>query len=81
MLVMIPPGRHTRWASAIMRRGSGTTLRLSDVLDRQALHVDRQWKTSPRSLFTIVVARNAKALRAASVPTRRAVALQASSSG
>jgi phosphatidylethanolamine/phosphatidyl-N-methylethanolamine N-methyltransferase len=46
----------------LTRRVGWTTLRLSDVLDRQALHVDRQWKTSPRSLFTIVVARNAKAL-------------------
>ena len=32
------------------------------VLDREALHVERQWKTARRSLFTIVVARNAKAL-------------------
>ena len=47
----------------LTRRVGWTTLRLSDVLDRQALHVDRQWKTSPRSLFTIVVARNAKAVR------------------
>src|SRR5581483_11591698 len=44
------------------------TLRLPDVVDRRTLHVERQWKTSPRSLFTIVVARNAKAL-AARVPT------------
>src|SRR4029077_9885688 len=48
----------------LTRRVGWTTLRLSDVIDRQALHVDRQWKTSPRSLFTIVVARNAKALPA-----------------
>jgi phosphatidylethanolamine/phosphatidyl-N-methylethanolamine N-methyltransferase len=41
-----------------------TTLRLSDVLDRRGLHVERQWKTSPRSLFAIVVARNAKAVPA-----------------
>jgi len=41
-----------------------TTLHLADVLDRQALHVERQWKTSRRSLFTIVVARNAKAVPA-----------------
>jgi phosphatidylethanolamine/phosphatidyl-N-methylethanolamine N-methyltransferase len=39
-----------------------TTLRLSDVLDRRTLTVERQWKTSPRSLFTIVVARNTKSL-------------------
>jgi phosphatidylethanolamine/phosphatidyl-N-methylethanolamine N-methyltransferase len=46
--------------------GWTTSLRLPDVLDRRALHVERQWKTSPRSLFTIVVARNAKSLAAAS---------------
>jgi phosphatidylethanolamine/phosphatidyl-N-methylethanolamine N-methyltransferase len=39
-----------------------TTLCLPEVLDRRALHVERQWKTSRRSLFTIVVARNMKAL-------------------
>src|SRR5437660_692756 len=42
-----------------------TTLHLGDVLDHRTLHVERQWKTSPRSLFTIVVARNAKAVPAA----------------
>jgi len=45
-----------------------TTLKLGEVLDRRMLHVERQWKTSPRSLFTIVVARNAKAVPAASLP-------------
>ena len=38
-----------------------TTLHQGDVFRNGALHVERQWKTSPRSLFTIVVARNAKA--------------------
>src|SRR5207247_1548154 len=42
-----------------------TTLEQGDVLDHRTLHVERQWKTSPRSLFTIVVARNAKAVPAA----------------
>ncbi len=42
-----------------------TTFRLDEVLDPRALHVERRWKTSPRSLFTIVVARNAKAVPAA----------------
>jgi len=37
-----------------------------DIFRKAALHVERQWKTSPRSLFTIVVARNAKA-----APSRR----------
>lgn len=37
-----------------------TTLRQAEIVDRRVLHVERQWKTSPRSLFTIVVARNMK---------------------
>jgi phosphatidylethanolamine/phosphatidyl-N-methylethanolamine N-methyltransferase len=57
--------RLTQAIDPITRRIGWTTLRLSDVLDRGALHVERQWKTSPRSLFTIVVARNAKAVPAA----------------
>jgi phosphatidylethanolamine/phosphatidyl-N-methylethanolamine N-methyltransferase len=54
--------RVTRAIDPVTRWLGWTTLRLSDVLDRRALHVERQWKTSPRSLFTIVVARNAKAV-------------------
>jgi phosphatidylethanolamine/phosphatidyl-N-methylethanolamine N-methyltransferase len=46
------------------RLGWTTTLCLPQLLDGSRLHVERQWKTSPRSLFTIVVARNAKALPA-----------------
>jgi phosphatidylethanolamine/phosphatidyl-N-methylethanolamine N-methyltransferase len=46
------------------RLGWTTTLCLPALLDGSRLHVERQWKTSPRSLFTIVVARNAKALPA-----------------
>jgi phosphatidylethanolamine/phosphatidyl-N-methylethanolamine N-methyltransferase len=45
--------------------GWTTSLELPRVLDRRALHVERQWKTSRRSLFTIVVARNAKQTSAA----------------
>jgi phosphatidylethanolamine/phosphatidyl-N-methylethanolamine N-methyltransferase len=56
--------RLMRAIDPLTRRFGWTTLRPPDVLDRQALHVERQWKTSPRSLFTIVVARNAKALPA-----------------
>lgn len=52
--------RLQRTIDPITRRLGWTTLRLPDVLDRRALHVEREWKTSPRSLFTIVVARNAK---------------------
>ena len=44
------------------RLGWTTTLCLPELLDGSRLHLERQWKTSPRSLFTIVVARNAKAL-------------------
>ena len=46
------------------RLGWTTTLCLPELLDGSRLHLERQWKTSPRSLFTIVVARNAKALPA-----------------
>ena len=72
--------RFMRLIDPLTRRVGWTTLRLSDVLDRQALHVDRQWKTSPRSLFTIVVARNAKALptpRPLAATRREATALAA----
>jgi phosphatidylethanolamine/phosphatidyl-N-methylethanolamine N-methyltransferase len=60
--------RFMRAIDPLLRRVGWTTLRLPDVLDRQSLHIDRQWKTSPRSLFTIVVARNAKALPSARSP-------------
>ena len=46
------------------RLGWTTTLCLPELLDGSRLHLERQWKTSPRSLFTIVVARNATALPA-----------------
>jgi phosphatidylethanolamine/phosphatidyl-N-methylethanolamine N-methyltransferase len=57
-----PLARFARTIDPITRWLGWTTLHLSDVLDRRALHVERQWKTSARSLFTIVVARNAKAV-------------------
>jgi phosphatidylethanolamine/phosphatidyl-N-methylethanolamine N-methyltransferase len=57
--------RFMRTIDPLTRRVGWTTLNLADVLDRDALHVERQWKTSARSLFTIVVARNAKAVPAA----------------
>jgi phosphatidylethanolamine/phosphatidyl-N-methylethanolamine N-methyltransferase len=57
--------RLQRTIDPITRALGWTTLRLPEVLDRRALHVERQWKTSTRSLFTIVVARNAKAVPAA----------------
>jgi phosphatidylethanolamine/phosphatidyl-N-methylethanolamine N-methyltransferase len=42
--------------------GWRTTLRLVDVLDGVPVHVEQQYKTSARSLFTVVVARNEKEL-------------------
>ncbi len=57
--------RLQRTIDPITRWLGWTTLQLSDVLDHRTLHLERQWKTSPRSLFTIVVARNAKAVPAA----------------
>jgi phosphatidylethanolamine/phosphatidyl-N-methylethanolamine N-methyltransferase len=57
-------GRLARSIDPITRWLGWTTLKLSDVLDPRLLHVERQWKTSPRSLFTIVIARNAKVLPA-----------------
>lgn len=44
--------------------GWTTSLYLRDILDPRMLHVERQWKTSPRSLFTIVIARNTKGVSA-----------------
>jgi phosphatidylethanolamine/phosphatidyl-N-methylethanolamine N-methyltransferase len=46
------------------RLGWTTSLKLRDILDRHMLHVEQQWKTSPRSLFTIVIARNTKGVAA-----------------
>ena len=56
----------------VLRFLGWTTLRMAEVVDPAHLHIERQWKTSARSLFTIVVARNAKALvtpRARTAPT------------
>lgn len=60
--------RLQRTIDPITRRLGWTTLRLPDVLDRRALHVEREWKTSRRSLFTIVVARNAKGVPTGAAP-------------
>lgn len=43
----------------VTRRLGWTTLRLGELLRMRGLEVTRTWKTSPRSLFTIVEARNA----------------------
>jgi phosphatidylethanolamine/phosphatidyl-N-methylethanolamine N-methyltransferase len=64
--------RVQRTVDPLFRWLGWTTLRLPDVLDGRGLHVERQWKTSPRSLFTIVVGRNAKALPTAAHGARGA---------
>ena len=63
--------RMQRGIDPLTRRLGWTTLRLPEILDRSTMHVERQWKTSRRSLFTIVVARNAKAVPAS--PALRAL--------
>jgi phosphatidylethanolamine/phosphatidyl-N-methylethanolamine N-methyltransferase len=45
----------------VTRRLGWTTLRLGELLRMAGLDVNRVWKTSARSLFTIVEARNLKA--------------------
>src|SRR5215831_2347691 len=60
--------RLTRTIHPVTRRLGWTTLRLSEVIDREQLHIERQWKTSRRSLFTIVIGKNAKALSTATAP-------------
>jgi phosphatidylethanolamine/phosphatidyl-N-methylethanolamine N-methyltransferase len=54
------------------RLGWTTSLYLRDILDRRTLHVEQQWKTSPRSLFTIVIARNTKGIAALAGTSARA---------
>ena len=44
--------------------GWRTTLRLADVVDGAPLEVAQCYKTSPRSLFTVLVARNRKEVAA-----------------
>ena len=52
-------------ADPVTRRlGWRTTLRLDEFLSGCPLAVEQQYKTSPRSLFTVVIARNDKQLAA-----------------
>jgi phosphatidylethanolamine/phosphatidyl-N-methylethanolamine N-methyltransferase len=44
--------------------GWRTTLRLVDMFDGASVAIEQQFKTSPRSLFTVVIARNQKQLLA-----------------
>jgi phosphatidylethanolamine/phosphatidyl-N-methylethanolamine N-methyltransferase len=55
----------------VTRRLGWTTLRLGELLRLQGLGILRTWKTSPRSLFTIVEARNEKVAVAAPLDRRR----------
>ena len=48
------------------RLGWTTSLYLRDIVNPSSLHVERQWKTSRRSLFTIMIARNTKGVEAIS---------------
>lgn len=54
-----------RWLEPITRRMGWHTLERSEVFDGLALELERSYKTSRHSLFTIVVARNVKPTRAA----------------
>lgn len=49
-----------RWMEPITRRWGWHTLRRQDVLDGLRVRVEKIYKTSSRSLFTILVARNDK---------------------
>jgi len=44
--------------------GWRTTLRLVDMFNGTQVAIERRFKTSPRSLFTVVIARNQKEMRA-----------------
>ena len=44
--------------------GWRTTLRLVDIIDGAPVSIEQKFKTSPRSLFTVVIARNEKELAA-----------------
>src|SRR5438046_8812150 len=45
-----------------------TTLHLGEALDHRTLHVERQWKTSPRPLVTLGAERTAQAVPAGTLP-------------
>ena len=55
----------------VTRRLGWTTLRLGELLRMRGLDTTRVWKTSARSLFTIVEARNQKSWGVAAVDGRR----------
>jgi hypothetical protein len=52
--------RLQRSIDPVTRRLGWTTLRLRDLVEIEGLEVRRRWKTSQRSIFTIVEARNRK---------------------
>lgn len=58
-------GSLVEMADPVTRKlGWRTTLRLVDMFHGVPVAIERQFKTSPRSLFTVVVARNQKEMRA-----------------
>ena len=58
-----------RGLEPITRRWGWHTLKRADVFDGLPIEIERVYKTSKRSLFTIVVARNAKAVRSRMAPS------------
>ncbi len=58
-------GSLVEMADPVTRKlGWRTTLRLVDMFNGAPVAIERQYKTSPRSLFTVVIARNQKQMRA-----------------
>lgn len=58
-------GSLVEMADPVTRKlGWRTTLRLVDMFNGAPIAIEQQFKTSPRSLFTVVVARNQKQMRA-----------------
>jgi phosphatidylethanolamine/phosphatidyl-N-methylethanolamine N-methyltransferase len=58
-------GSLVEMADPVTRKlGWRTTLRLVDMFNGAPVAIERQYKTSPRSLFTVVIARNQKEMRA-----------------
>jgi phosphatidylethanolamine/phosphatidyl-N-methylethanolamine N-methyltransferase len=60
--------RLQRAIDPVFRRMGWTTLELEELLAGGAIDVERVWKTSPRSLFTIIRARPKVASRATAMP-------------
>ncbi len=58
-------GSLVEMADPVTRKlGWRTTLRLVDMFNGASVHIEQKFKTSPRSLFTVVIARNQKSMLA-----------------